>query len=46
MDIVPQKKDNIMLSAEKRAVKRFSANIDARFFYGNIFYSGNVLNIS
>ncbi len=46
MNIIPQKKDNIMLSAEKRAFERFPANIDARFFYGNIFYSGTVLNLS
>lgn len=35
-----------MKIAEKRAFKRIAANIDARFFFGNIFYSGTVLNIS
>lgn len=35
-----------MTTTEKRAFKRIAANIDARFFSGNIFYSGTVLNIS
>jgi len=35
-----------MISSEKRAFKRIDATIDARFFFGNIFYSGTVLNVS
>lgn len=35
-----------MVSAERRSFHRISANIDARFFYGNIFYSGVVINLS
>jgi hypothetical protein len=35
-----------MATSEKRAFERINANIDARFFYGNMFYSGTVLNIS
>lgn len=31
---------------EKRAFKRIPANIDARFFYGNTFYSGVIRNLS
>ncbi|RJQ50017.1 MAG: hypothetical protein C4538_01025 [Nitrospiraceae bacterium] len=31
---------------EKRAFERIPANINARFFYGNIFYTGNILNLS
>lgn len=34
------------MSFEKRSFKRINTNIDARFFYGDIFYSGTVLNIS
>ena len=46
MNLIPQKKDSIVSSAEKRAFERIPASIDARFFYGNIFYSGTVLNVS
>jgi len=31
---------------EKRAHPRIPTKIDARFFYGNLFYSGTVSNIS
>jgi hypothetical protein len=31
---------------EKRNFKRIQIKIDARFFYGNLFYSGTVLNVS
>ncbi len=37
-----------MVFTERRSFKRkrITANIDARFFYGNMFYSGTVLNLS
>lgn len=31
---------------EKRSDRRLTARIDARFFYGSLFYSGTILNIS
>lgn len=31
---------------EKRASKRIAVKIDTRFFYGNMFYSGTVVNLS
>jgi len=31
---------------EKRAYRRIKTNIEARFFYGNIFYSGKILDLS
>jgi hypothetical protein len=31
---------------EKRAVERIAAEIDTRFFYGNMFYSGTAVNLS
>ncbi len=31
---------------ERRSYPRMSTKIDARFFYGNLFYSGTVSNIS
>ena len=31
---------------EKRVCARILANIDSRFFYGNLFYSGLVTNLS
>jgi len=42
----PLKRKSPMAFVEKRAYKRINTNIDARFFYGNIFYSGRVLNLS
>lgn len=35
-----------MSNREKRAFRRIPVNIDARFFHGNIFYSGNLRNLS
>jgi hypothetical protein len=46
MNIVPNRQSRPVSTAEKRTHKRIAANIDARFFSGNIFYSGTVLNIS
>jgi hypothetical protein len=46
MKAVPSKILEQMAFAEKRAFSRISAKIEARFFFGNIFYSGTVLNIS
>lgn len=40
-----EKKEQISYT-EKRAFKRIPVNIDARFFHGNIFYSGIVRNLS
>ena len=31
---------------ERRTCERIQTNIDARFFYGNLFYSGSVSNMS
>lgn len=31
---------------EKRSDRRVTARIDARFFYGSLFYSGTILNLS
>ncbi|UCH45187.1 MAG: PilZ domain-containing protein [Nitrospiraceae bacterium] len=31
---------------ERRAVKRIAVNLDARFFYGNLFYSGRISDLS
>jgi len=31
---------------ERRAVKRITVSLDARFFYGNLFYSGRILDLS
>jgi hypothetical protein len=40
-------KENSSLKVmEKRAHNRISTKIDARFFHGNLFYSGSVTNIS
>jgi len=31
---------------ERRSSQRMSANIDTKFFFGSIFYSGTILNVS
>ena len=31
---------------EKREFQRVSANLDARFFYDDMYYSGRILNLS
>ncbi len=31
---------------ERRASERFPANLEARFFYGNMIYTGKVINFS
>ena len=31
---------------ERRSSKRITSNIDTRFFMGNMFYTGNVKNLS
>lgn len=43
-----QSKENIeqMSNREKRASRRIPVNIDARFFHGNLFYSGSLRNLS
>ncbi len=39
-------KNEMAALMEKRNSKRIQTKIDARFFYGNMFYSGTVLNVS
>ncbi len=41
-----KEKNEQMSFVEKRAFNRIPVNIDARFFHGNIFYSGIVRNLS
>lgn len=41
-----RERNNSRPSAEKRISSRVAANIDARFFHANIFYSGIVRNLS
>ena len=41
------KERNVLMPfVDKRVSNRISVNIDARFFHGNIFYSGIVRNLS
>lgn len=46
MNIVVYQKNNQLKVMERRSHPRISTKIDARFFYGNLFYSGTVSNIS
>lgn len=46
MVLMSKEKNKDIAFKEKRSFKRISTNIDARFFYGNIFYSGVVSDIS
>ncbi len=39
-------KNDGMVFAEKRAFKRVSAKISVVYLYGNMFYSGDILNLS
>ena len=40
------KEKNSCMFKESRSCARMQTNIDARYFYGNLFYSGTVLNLS
>jgi len=42
----PKERNKQMPFVDKRASSRIPANIDARFFHENIFYSGIVRNLS
>jgi len=46
MKIVPMEKKTSKMLKERRSSERFKTNIDARFFYGNLFYSGTVSDVS
>jgi len=46
MNIALRGKKNSYMFKEQRASERIQTNIDARFFYGNLFYSGTVSNVS
>ena len=46
MNIALQGEKNSYMIKERRSCERIQTNIDARFFYGNLFYSGTVLNVS
>lgn len=46
MNHLLSKENNSLKVMEKRSHTRIPTKIDARFFYGNLFYSGTVLNIS
>jgi c-di-GMP-binding flagellar brake protein YcgR len=46
MSISLKEKTGDMKFIERRAYRRIPTNIDARFFYGNLFYTGTLLNIS
>ncbi len=46
MELLFKKKDESTELMERRTVERISTSIDARYFYGNLFYSGTVLNVS
>lgn len=35
-----------MKTTERRSFDRVTTNINARFFHGNMFYTGNILNLS
>ena len=41
-----KEKNKQMPFVDKRAFSRIPVNIDARFFHGNIFYSGIIRNLS
>jgi hypothetical protein len=44
--LLMKNKSEMAALMEKRNFKRIQTKIDARFFYGNLFYSGTVLNVS
>ena len=46
MNLSVYKENSSTKVTERRSHTRISTKIDARFFYGNLFYSGTVSNIS
>lgn len=46
MNLSVYKESSPIKAMERRSHARISTKIDARFFYGNLFYSGTVSNIS
>lgn len=46
MNLLMYKESSPLKAMERRSHTRMSTKIDARFFYGNLFYSGTVSNIS
>ena len=46
MNLLLKNKSEMTALMENRNFKRIQTKIDARFFYGNLFYSGTVLNVS
>ncbi len=46
MNILSMTKNKDLPPIERRTQKRIYTSIHARFFYSNLFYSGNVINIS
>jgi hypothetical protein len=46
MSIPLKEKTGDMKLIERRAYRRIPTKIDTRFFYGNLFYTGTVLNLS
>jgi hypothetical protein len=46
MDILLRKKKENAALVNKRSFERVSTSINARFFFGNLFYSGTLLNVS
>jgi hypothetical protein len=43
---IKPKQDGFKVVMERRAFERIPASIDARYFYGNMFYTGTVVNLS
>ncbi len=46
MELLFKKRSEHTELMDKRAFERISTSIDAKFFYGNLFYSGTVMNVS
>ena len=46
MSILLKTRNESMSLIEKRSCERVPTSITAQFFYGNLFYSGTVLNVS
>ena len=46
MNIIEMTRKKDFAPNNRRTHRRIYTNIHARFFYGNLFYSGNVINIS
>lgn len=46
MNMINMTRKKDVAPANRRTYRRINTSIHARFFYGNLFYSGNVVNIS